>query len=76
MDWGVKADPDGKFGISDGIRSTIAREWQRTSRGWALAEDPRDVIYSFEEFDEWRDAFENRENEMVNAVEGVGQFGF
>lgn len=74
--WGIRADPTGKFGMSQQIRTTLHREWEKTDEGWILVvEDPYDVVYEFAVFDEWRDAFEDKEKTKADSIEGVGRFG-
>lgn len=74
--WGIRADPTNKFGMSQHIRATLHREWEKTDEGWILVkEDPYDVVYEFAVFDEWRDAFEDKEKTKADSIEGVGRFG-
>lgn len=74
--WGIRADPTGKFGMSQHVRATLHREWEKTDEGWILVvEDPYDVVYEFAVFDEWRDAFEDKEKIKADSIEGVGRFG-
>jgi hypothetical protein len=74
--WGIRADPTGKFGMSQHLRATLHREWKKTDEGWILVnEDPYDVVYEFAVFDEWRDAFEDKEKTKADSIEGVGRFG-
>ncbi len=74
--WGIGADPTGKFGMSQHVRATLHREWEKADEGWILVmEDPYDVVYEFAVFDEWRDAFEDKEKTKADSIEGVGRFG-
>jgi len=74
--WGLQVDPTGKYGMSDYVRATLNEEWGKNSDGWFLVNhDPDDAVYEFAEFDEWRDAFEHKEQTRVDTKEGVGRFG-
>lgn len=74
--WGVRPDPTGKFGMSNEVREALHREWEKTDDGWILVnEDPYDIVYEFAVFDEWRDAFEDKEQTKADSIEGVGRFG-
>jgi hypothetical protein len=73
--WGVRADPSGKYGIVDDIRKPLAEEWTKTIHGWALTADKSDTIYDSEEFDAWREAFEDKHHAQTDAMDGIGRFG-
>lgn len=73
--WGISVDPAGKFGVHETIRQTLKDKWTKKQHGWALRSDPRDIIYEFSEFDEWRDAFEDRQETKQEHTHGVGLFG-
>jgi hypothetical protein len=75
MYWSLKADPDGKYGINEKIRKTLHREWLKFSDGWTLRDSQDDIIFDFREFDEWRDAFEDKQQVQADSTEGVGRFG-
>jgi hypothetical protein len=75
MHWSVEADPSGKYGVAELLRDTLSQEWCKSNSGWALADDPEDIIFDFGEFDEWRDAFEDEEQLRADSTEGVGRFG-
>lgn len=73
--WGLKADPNNKCGMNEKLRATLAKKWRRGSYGWALAKDPRDIIYDTYEFDTWRQFFEDKQQEQAHLEEGIGEFG-
>jgi hypothetical protein len=72
--WGVKADPEGKYGVAKKLRKLLHRKWNRSDYGWALADDD-ELIFEFEEFDEWRVAFEDKQQTRSDGVDGIGRFG-
>ena len=73
--WGVKADPGGRFGVRDSIRRRLHSKWVRTYDGWALSRNRKEIIYDFGEFDEWRETFETKHQVEGEETEGIGQFG-
>ena len=73
--WSSEADPDGKFGINDELRDTLEEQWIKYDYGWALADDPKEIVFEYSVLDEWRETFEGRLEEKKNLVEGIGRFG-
>jgi hypothetical protein len=73
--WGKKVDPQGKFGIVDEIRSPLGERWRRTRDGWVLNDEPAELVFDFDEFDIWREAFEEKQQEEQDDDEGIGKFG-
>jgi hypothetical protein len=73
--WGLQADPNGRYGVAEKVRKTLHRKWVRTHYGWAFAQDEEDIVFDFEEFDEWRMAFEDKRRAQSDGVDGVGRFG-
>lgn len=73
--WGVQADVSGWYGVAEKVRRTLNRKWVRTDCGWAFAQDQEDIVFDFEEFDEWRMAFEDKQRAQSDGLEGVGRFG-
>lgn len=71
---GFFADPKGVYGIVDTVRTTLSRKWIQCDTGWALTADTDDIIYDFEEFDEWRAAFNEKKNARSDRVDGIGKF--
>jgi hypothetical protein len=70
--WGTRIDVKGNYGITANIRKLLHRKWIRSdSVGWSLVSQPDDIIFEFEEFDDWRVAFESR----LDGVDGIGRFG-
>lgn len=73
--WGENTDPLGKYGIAEEVREQLGRRWRRTGRGWVFVDEPKEVIFDFEEFDDWREAFEHKQQAHSEDTEGIGQFG-
>jgi hypothetical protein len=73
--WGPKADPDGLYCVQHKLRRGLEKNWVRTDRGWAMADDPDDLCFDFEELDEWRLNFEGTVEANENHSEGIGRFG-
>lgn len=73
--WALKVDPQGKFGVDDSIRKPLGAKWRRLYHGWAFADNLKEIIFDFEEFDEWREAFEEKQQEQIDDSEGIGRFG-
>jgi len=73
--WGLRADPNGKCGVEDKVRKLLMEKWCRNSSGWVMKEDPGDVVFDLEEFDSWREVFEEKQEEDFNDFEGIGRFG-
>lgn len=73
--WCSKLDPLGKFGVIDDIRVPLGEKWRRTRNGWVMNDDPNDIVFDFDEFDDWREAFEEKQQELQDDDEGIGKFG-
>lgn len=73
--WSVKSDPQGKFGITDEIRVPLKENWRRTRDGWVMNDAPNEIVFDFDEFDAWREAFEEKQQEEQDDDEGIGKFG-
>jgi hypothetical protein len=73
--WGSQMDPDGKYCVHQALRQGLDKNWKRHSYGWALTADPDDLIFDFDELDEWRNTFEGKVEEKGNISEGIGRFG-
>ena len=73
--WTRSRDPSGKYGVSERVRTALGEKWRKTYKGWALASDPKEIVFDFGEFDEWRDAFEDQQQSKDDSSEGVGRFG-
>lgn len=71
---GVRADPKGKFAVAEKIRKKLDRKWTRTPEGWAIKDDPQNIIFGHVEFDEWRLAFEDKQQTMLECNAGVNRF--
>ena len=73
--WGSDADPEGRFCINDELRDTLEEKWVKYQYGWALADDPDDLVFDYEVIDAWREAFQGEMEEQANLAEGVGRYG-
>jgi hypothetical protein len=74
--WGPKVDPDGLYCVQHKLRRGLEKNWVRTERGWAMADDdPDDLCFDFEELDEWRENFQGTIEAKENHSEGIGRFG-
>jgi len=73
--WGSKVDPSRKYGMADEIRTKLEEKWGRNSYGWYLSEEPKETIFDFEQYDLWREAFEEKQQEEEEDAEGIGRFG-
>jgi hypothetical protein len=73
--WGTQADPKGNYGVSDMVRKGLRRNWFRNDFGWAMTSQKYDTIFEFEEFDEWRIAFEGKQQTLSDGIDGIGRFG-
>lgn len=73
--WGSQMDPDGKYFVHKALRQGLEKHWERHSYGWVLTADPDDLIFDFDELDEWRMTFEGKVEEKANISEGIGRFG-
>ena len=73
--WSLDADPEGKYGVNNKIRYNLASYWMRLDGAWALSEDMSEVVFTDEEFVEWRQSFEDQAQMKSNEEEGIGKFG-
>ena len=72
--FGVSADPNGKYGVAEKIRKILDQEWTTTPKGFAFGSDPDDVVYDFQEFDQWRIVFEQKQQAQSEGAMGVHRF--
>jgi hypothetical protein len=72
--WGMQKDNLGNFGICPKVRNMIHRKWSRSKDGWALSPRNNVTIYEFDEFDEWRLAYEAKQQTTSDGVHGIGRF--
>jgi hypothetical protein len=73
--WSSEVDPDGKYCINEELRDTLEEQWKRYDYGWALNDDPKELVFDYSVLDEWRETFEGRLEEKANRSEGIGRFG-
>jgi hypothetical protein len=72
--WGVQTDVNSNYGVHSKIRKTLSRKWFRSEDGWALQPNRNDIIFEFDEFDEWRVAYEAKQQTASDGLEGIGRF--
>jgi hypothetical protein len=72
--WGIDIDTKGKCGVFEPIRKTLYRKWTSCDTGWALNTDIEDIVYEFQEFDEWRMAFTDKQRSRLDQADGIGKF--
>jgi len=73
--WAPSVDNQGKYMVHNKIRSKLSKKWTMEDQGWALKEDPEDIIFDFDEWEEWRESFEAKQDEEAKTVHGIGRFG-
>jgi hypothetical protein len=73
--WKPEADKGGKYCVFHKLRSKLDETWVVSDQGWALREDPDEVIYDFDEWAEWRLTFEEKREAHEEDVNGIGRFG-
>jgi hypothetical protein len=73
--WKPEADRGGKYCVFDKVRRKLDEKWVVCSQGWALREDPDEVIYDFDEWAEWRLTFEEKHEAHEEDAHGIGRFG-
>ncbi|CAB9521087.1 expressed unknown protein [Seminavis robusta] len=73
--WSPAADEFGKYSVSNKMRKKLYDKWVVSEYGWALKTDPSDIVYEFEEWEEWRQTFEDKQEARSDNVHGIGRFG-
>mmetsp|Transcript_25162 Transcript_25162/g.62039 ORF Transcript_25162/g.62039 Transcript_25162/m.62039 type:complete len:1007 (+) Transcript_25162:894-3914(+) len=73
--FGSDADPEGRFCINDELRDTLEEKWVMSEYGWAMTDDPNDLVFDYDVIDAWREAFQGEMEEQANLAEGVGRYG-
>lgn len=73
--WNKSEDPDGLYCVNEKLRAELADHWVKSDHGWALVEEPDEIIFDFEELEEWRRSFEGKVETQANHAEGIGRFG-
>jgi len=74
LNWGRSVDPRRKHGVSEKIQKILREKWRRTESGWVANEEPNSLVFDFEEFDDWREAFERKQQSLLDDSEGIGWF--
>lgn len=67
--WGRSAE---KYGIIEEI-GKLQEFWKLNEVGWMLR-DEDEVIFSLDDIDEWREAFEQKHQAYSDGLEGIGRF--
>ena len=70
--WSRNVDPVGRHGIIDDVRK-LSDYWQRTDTGWLLKEEG-EVVFVFNEIQEWRNIFEAKHQAKSESIDGIGKF--
>jgi hypothetical protein len=73
--WGLQQDENNNHGIHSKVRKALHRKWIRDDFGWALNPHINDIIFEFDEFEEWRVAYEAKQQTTSDGVHGIGRFG-
>jgi hypothetical protein len=69
--WGTHAD---KFCVADKLCIALDDNWTHKSElGWVSTED-NSLVYSDNQFVEWREAFEHKQKSRSDDDEGIGKF--
>jgi predicted hydrolase (HD superfamily) len=73
--WGVQTDEKNNHRLHSKIRKVLHRKWKRDEVGWALHPHLNDIVYELDEFEEWRVAYEAKQQTTSDGVHGIGRFG-
>jgi len=74
INWSSRADPNGKFGIDNELRRTLESKWALSEIGWKCSGDDN-IVFKTREFQNWREAFENKQKTRSDDAEGIERFG-
>lgn len=72
--WGIQADPDGKFCISNDVRNKLNQMWTRKERGW-IRSDTDVLVHDCKILDGIREKFESTFESTFDGLKGIGRFG-
>ena len=53
----------------------LHRKWKRDDVGWAMHPHLDDIVFELDEFDEWRVAYEAKQQSTSEGIHGIGRFG-
>jgi len=73
--WSPHVDKSGKYLVNQKIRRKLSKEWVIVEDGWASRDDPDDVIFDFDSWDEWRESFFQKQEDQSNKKHGIHRFG-
>ena len=73
--WSDSKDPDGLYRVNEELRTQLQEHWVKSDDGWALADEPEEILFDIEELEDWRHSFEGKVETRENHAEGIGRFG-
>lgn len=73
--WAPEVDKAGKYLMYETVRRKLSEKWLLLDDGWALKAESDEVIYDFDEWDEWRDSFSAKQEAESDDIHGIGRFG-
>ena len=73
--WGESEDPDGLYRVNEDLRTQLQEHWVKSEDGWALTDEPNEILFDIEELEDWRRSFEGKVETRENRAEGIGRFG-
>lgn len=73
--WGSEIDTKNKFGLHSILREKLNSSWTRLPGGWAHRSNPCKMIHSDSEYENRKEAFEDKFEEQMNEIDGIAQFG-
>lgn len=74
LTWGIQADPDGKFCISNDVRTKLNQMWTRKERGWVRL-DTDVLVHDCNMLNGIREKFESSFESTFDCLKGIGKFG-
>ncbi len=72
--WHPLMDPENKFCLHENIRKNLPTTWSRHEAGWTM--DGTKIIYNHDLYYGNRRNFEEKYEDFINDVDGIGKFGF
>ena len=73
--WDVRVDEKNNHGVYSKVRKMLHRKWKRDDVGWAMHPHLDDIVFELDEFDEWRVAYEAKQQSTSEGIHGIGRFG-
>lgn len=63
------------YGVPLKMARMLRRHWKRVDEvGWALQSHPQNIVFEWDEFDQWRVAYEAQQQTTSDGVYGIGRF--